>query len=349
MKSMSRTTQTKQVGAEVSPESGHWGQAMFRRLLDQAVLSELDRRHRAFVETLPPHLRSLARDRRTVIGKGPSSDLQTVAEIGLGLGIPWMFRDTFPGLTEEQWLDVGEAWLFLLMAIFLRDHMADDQVPASTEAKELWQRLMTKAGNVFRSLVGDDSSDFFWQRFEDYDKQVVSALQLEKDYRAWPGETYDLKKARQIGVGKGALYKAPTCAMAVLCGQVSSFPKLDESMDALAAGCQLYDDVTDWQEDLARGHYTYPLVQAIIHLKASAMPISPQTIEAEISKSTIREDALRQAKAWHQESLRAVDGIPCQDWIDLINNSLVDCISEHYRLILCRIAQAVKEKSGIVR
>jgi hypothetical protein len=339
MRSASWATQRDHPSAADLPGPGEWGRVMFRRMLDQATLSELDQRYQAFVRTLPPHLAQLAADRRTVEGRGPSGPLQTVAEIGLGLGIPWMFRDAFPGVKEAQMLDVGEAWLFLLVEIFLRDHLADGQVPAGPNAEALLQRLMTKTRNVFHALVGRQPA--FWQRFDRYEQQVLTALQLEADYRASPNETYSLEMTRQIGASKGALYKAPTCAMAVLCKDVPLFSKLEQSMNDLASGRQLYDDVIDWQEDLARGHYTYPLVQAIIRLKASAMTVMPQSIEAEISQSAILQHALRQARAWQQESLRAVDGIPCRDWIDMVDNCLVDCISEQYRLIICQVVRAL--------
>lgn len=334
MRSTRSVTQRLQTDTTRSPNSSDWGESLFRHIIDQAVLAELDRRYWAFVEALPSRLVQLAADRRTITGRGSSQRLQTVAEIEVGLTIPWTFREAFPRVNENQLLDVGEAWLFLLMAIFLRDHIADDQIPVNSDTNELLHRLMVKVRSIFVSLVGTQAA--FWQRFEQYEEQVTSALRLEAEYRTLPEATYDLKMARQIGIGKGALYKAPVCAMAVLSEELSSFVKVERSMNALAAGRQLFDDVTDWQEDLARGHYTYPLVQAIIRLEASSKPISQQDIEKEIFQSTIREDALRQARAWHQESLRAVDGIPCQDWVDLINNCLVDCISEHYRLTFYR-------------
>lgn len=349
----SRTTQGGQSAEDVLPKSAHWTQTMRLRLLDQAAQSELDRCYWAFVETLPPRLAQLATDQRTVAGRGPSDRFHTVAGIGVIVAIPWMFRDTFPHLKEEQLLNVGQAWTFLAAAAYLRDHMADGQVPAGPDAENLLEKLTTKARDVLRSLVNNQSA--FWQRFEQYEQRVVSALQLEAAYRRqivsalWSeaanrtlsNASYDLEMFRQIAIGKFTPIKVPICAMAALCEEMSSFPKLEGSVDAWAAGRQLYDDTVDWQEDLARGHYTYPLIQAINHLKKSRTPISQETIEEEMYKSTIREDALRQSKAWLQEALGAVEGTPCQGWVDFITACQGENIAEHCRLILCQIAKAL--------
>lgn len=320
---------------------------MIRHLLDQVALSKLDRRYWAFVEALPPHLAQLAADRRILAGEGPPIPLQTVAEMGVAISGPWAFRDTFPSLTEKLLFELGEACIFLMLSMVLRDHLADGQLAVSPDAVELQQRLMTKARDVFRSSVGN--RPIFWQRFEQYDQQVVSALQLEARYRALPDETYDLTTAWQIGVGKSALFKAIPYAMAVLCEAMSCFARLERSIDALAAGRQLLDDVVDWQEDLARGHYTYPLAQALSHLKDSAKEISPQAIEAVISDSTIMEDTLTQIRAWYHQALTAVDGILCQAWTDFVRYSIAECTWYHRWLIIYRIAEAAKEKGHMVQ
>jgi hypothetical protein len=320
---------------------------LIRHLLDQVPLPELNRRYRAFVEALPPHLAQLAADRRIAAGEGPSSPLQTVAEIGIAISGPWAFRDTFPSLTEEQLLDLGEAWIFLILFVVLRDHLADGQLPVSPDTVELQQRLMTEACGGFRSSVG--SRPIFWQRFKQYEQQVVSALQLEAHYRALPDKTYGLTAAWQIGAGKSALFKTIPCAMAVLCKAMPRLAPLELSIDALAAGRQLLDDVVDWQEDLARGHYTYPLTKALSHLREAGVEISPQAVKEKISDSTILEDTLTQVRAWYHQALTAVEGIPCQAWTDFVRHSIAECTWYHRWLIIYRIAEAAREKDHIIR
>jgi hypothetical protein len=123
---------------------------------------------------------------------------------------------------------------------------------------------------------------------------------------------------------------------------------LEHSIDALAAGRQLLDDVVDWQEDLARGHYTYPLIQALSQLGEAEVGILPKAIEAVISDSTILEDTLTQVRAWYHQALTAIDGIPCQAWSDFVRHSIAECTWYHRWLIIHRIAEAIKEKSHIV-
>lgn len=321
-------------------EGGAWMQVMLYQLLDQATLSELDRRYWTFVKKLPSCLAQLASDRRITVGEGPSMPLQAITGIGLSIGIPWMFHNTFPDLDEGQVLDIGESWLFLLLALLLRDYVADDQVPASSDVEELRRCFVAKGREVLSSFVGNRPS--FWPYLDRYEQQVVSALQLEAHYRTSPGEEYDLTIAWQIGAGKSALYKMIPCAMAVLSEAEIVLPALERSMDALAAASQLFDDISDWEEDLDRGHYTYPLAQAVNRLQRGETVPSPQAVAAEMANSTIREEALIQVRAWYEQALAAVEGIPCQGWTDLVQHGRADCLAFHRWLILYRIAEAVK-------
>jgi hypothetical protein len=315
------------------------------RPIHQSAISELDRRYQAFVETLPPRQLQLATDRKIAAGGDLSTPLKTVAELGVVISGPWIFRDTFPRLSEEQLLELGEAGVFLMLTVVLRDHLADGQLPATPDAVELQQRLMTKARHTFRSSVGNQP--IFWQRFEAYEQQVLSALQLEARYRASPGEAYDLRTAWLIGAGKSALAKAIPCAMAALCEAMPRLVPLEHSIDALAAGRQLLDDVVDWQEDLARGHYTFPLAQAVSRLEEVGEVISFQAIESIISNSTILEDALTQVRAWYHRALTKIERIPCQTWADFVNYSVAECTWYHRWLIIFRIAKAVREKTTL--
>lgn len=297
------------------------------------------------METLPPRQLQLATDRKTAAGGGLSTPLKTVAELGVAISGPWTFRDTFPGLSEEQLLELGEAGVFLMLTVVLRDHLADGQLPATSDAIELQQRLMAKARQTFHSSVG--SQPIFWQRFEAYEQQVLSALQLEACYRASSDEAYDLRTAWLIGAGKSALAKAIPCAMAALCEAMPRLAPLEHSIDALAAGRQLLDDVVDWQEDLARGHYTFPLAQAISRLGETGEDISSQAIESVISNSTILEDTLTHVRAWYRRALTKVESIPCQTWADFVNYSAAECTWYHRWLIIFRIAKAVRDKKAL--
>jgi hypothetical protein len=317
------------------------------RLLDQDALLELDRRYLAFVEALPPHLAQLAEDRRTLKGSGPSKPLQTVAEFRIHISGPWFFRDTFPNLTDEQLLDLGEGWIFLGAAMLLHDHLVDDQLPTRSHVAELQERLMARAKEIFHLLIGN--RPIFWQRFEQYKQQVASALQSELHYRALPQVTYELTAAWHIGVGKSALFKAIPWAMVVLSDAPSYFVPLEASIDAYMAGGQLMDDIADWREDLDRGHYTYPLAQATSHLHNLGTKVSPQAIETLLFSSTLLKDLLAQAQAWYRQALSMVNGVPCQGWIDFLNAALEECTWYHRWLIIYQIAEAAREKDHITR
>jgi hypothetical protein len=321
----------------------NWTRAMLHHAFDQAVLVELDHRYWSFIQSLPASQAHLATDLKTAAGMEPSTPLRTIAQFGSIISLPWGFYDTFPQLDQGQFLDVGEAWLFVMLAVLLRDNLIDGQVTASSDVVDLQQRFMARARDVLYSVVGDRSS--FWTRFEDYEHQVVSGLQLEAQYRTSPDRPYDITVARQIGSSKVALCKTIPCALTVLCDTMPLLPNLEFSLDAVAAGRQLLDDAIDWQEDLARGHYTYPLIQVIRQLSNSGREISPQIIAAEVVNSTIREDALRHARAWHQEALEAVANMSCAGWIELIKHSLEDCVSYHRELVFHRIVRELNRDS----
>lgn len=311
-------------------------------VFNRAVLSELNRRYQLFVESLPSRLATLATDPKTVIGEGSFVASQTVVEVSGLTPLPWAFCETFPKVDQQQLLSVGEAWLLFMIACFLRDHLADGQVASTPETLELHQRLMSQVHSLLDPLVGNNS--LFWRHFEQYEQEAEVALQLEEQYRSLPEKKYDLAIAWQIGAGKAAGLKMAPCALAVLSGNLSVLPALERSIDAFAAGRQLLDDVADWQEDLARGHVTYPLAQAISLLAVSGSHISPQAIESELLRSTIREEMLRQATAWHEQAIAAVDGISCQGWLEIVRGSLMECVQCHRWLIIVNIAQAIREQ-----
>jgi hypothetical protein len=315
---------------------GHW--------IDKATLSELDHRYRVFVEALPPRLVQLA-GTQTLQSDSPPWPLQTVAELGPMAVGPWVFRDTFPTLTEKQLLDLSESWIFIVSTMILQDDLADGQSPIGLDTVEVQRQLMDKAGDILRSLMGDHYA--FWQRFEQYKQQVKSALQLEVHYRASPQAIYDLATAWHIGAGKAALFKAIPWAMVVLSNDPSHFARLEASIDSVVAGRQLVDDAADWRGDLERGHVTYPLAQAISRLRDLNTEVSPKAIEALFLDSTILRDLLTQAKTWYCQALDAIDGIPCQGWIDFVNFLIEESTWYHRWLIIYQIAKAAGERDII--
>ncbi|MFN8494093.1 MAG: hypothetical protein U0350_41225 [Caldilineaceae bacterium] len=306
------------------------------------MLAELDRRYRRFVQELPSPLQTLASDRSLITGEEPATSLQSVASLGFSVIFPCLFKAGFPGLSAQKQMHIGEAWFFLLLALLLRDHIADNQVPKSQDVLLLQQRFMMQARQVFYLCVGEATD--FWTYFDNLNQQVIAALHQEAYHRRTPTAPYDQTNAWEIGVGKLALYKAVPWVMAANTGRWKDLTALETSLDALAAGRQLFDDVGDWQEDLLRGHYTYPLAQAMAHL-STAEAISSEMIAAVMLRSTIREDALRQATIWHKQALAAVENIPVQGWKELVNGSMNECIAYHRWLVLTRLGQQIKEKA----
>lgn len=309
--------------------------------MDQAAVSELDRRYRAFVETLPPCLVQLARNRSALEGTKFARPLQTVAEFGVQISGPWVLGAAFPDLTPKHLLDLGESWLYLAGVMLLDDHVIDGQLPATANVAEFRDRLMVQARDTLCSLVGERL--VFWQRFEHYQRQVTSALELEVHYRSLPQPPYDLAAAWYIGTGKSALFKTIPWAMVVLSNDPTHFARLEASLDAYAASGQLLDDVADWQEDLARGHCTYPLVQAGNRLRESGTNVSPQAITSLLWRSTLLTDLLTQAEVWYRQALAVVHDVPCPGWIDFLNAAIDEYHWYRRWLIIYQIARAVKE------
>ncbi len=327
-------------------EQHRWVDSLIGRWVDKATLSELDHRYRIFVKALPPRLVQFAGSQETLQGDSPPWPLRTVAELGPMAVGPWVFRDTFPTLTEEQLLDLSESWIFMVSAMILQDDLADGQSPIGQDAAEAQQRLMGKTGDILHALMGDHHA--FWQRFEQYKQQVKSALQLEAHYRASPQAIYDLAAAWHIGAGKAALFKAIPWAMVVLSDDPSYFARLEASIDSMSAGRQLVDDIADWRGDFERRHVTYPLAQAISRLHDLNTEVSPRAIEALFFDSTILRDLLTQAKTWYDQALDATDGIPCQGWMDFVNLLVEENAWYHRWLIIYWIAEAAREQGHII-
>jgi radical SAM protein with 4Fe4S-binding SPASM domain len=110
----------------------------------------------------------------------------------------------------------------------------------------------------YQSLFSADEP--FWRYFERYWTEYLDALAWEvrccrRPRRSDRGDA--IWRARKLSP-----IKICCAGMALLARRPEVLPGLEALIDELHAGWQLWDDLQDWEDDLSRGHWTWPLALA---------------------------------------------------------------------------------------
>jgi hypothetical protein len=311
-------------------------------LPDDVPLDELDKRYFAYTATLEPPLNELALDRRVFIGGGESRPITSLQEVHpyLVTCIPWFFNEAFPSVLESDLLDIAEAGALLILALYVQDHCLDGQLPSHPGLPLLHQWLHTAALRKFHALF--EASSPFWSHFDRYLHQYMAALLQETYNHCGQVTTYSLEEMWQIGVGKIALFKAVTTALALKASAEAEIPHLDAAIDAMAAALQLGDDIMDWKDDYRRQNYTLPLTQAIPAEQWPAPTLSVKEVDQRLGNALILETLSKRAIDWFEQALDAVAHLHCSHWVAFIEDRRA--VSESYRewLVAQRLIEIIE-------
>lgn len=313
-------------------------------LPNDVPLGELDKRYFAYVATLEPPLNELALDRRVFVGGGEPRPMVSLQETHphLVTCIPWFFNEAFPSVLESDLLDIAEAGVLLILALFVQDHCLDGQLPSHPGLPLLHQRLHTASLRKFHTLF--EASSPFWSHFDHYLNQYMAALLQEACSHCGQVTTYSLEKMWQIGVGKIAPLKTVTTALALRAGAEAEIPNLDAAIDAMAASFQLGDDIMDWKDDYRRQNYTLPLTQAIPVEQWPIPTLSMKEVDQRLKNALILETLSKQAIDWLEQALNAVAHLYCPHWVAFIEERRA--VSESHRewLVAQRLIEIIEGK-----
>lgn len=293
-------------------------------------LACLDKRYFRFVATLPASFQRLACNPQLFTGKEAAQPFQSLRELHpLITSIPWLFADAFPAVSEAALLDIGEAGMYLSLAMLIQDYDLDGQLPTDVRIRLLQQRLHTTALLKFQRLFSQQAD--FWSCFEQYLSQYQQALVDEQTHHHQVS-AYSTESMLAIGSGKVALFKAITTALALKGHRTDCIPQLNTALDRLTAALQLGDDIEDWADDYQAQNYTFPLTQVIPPSQWPHPTLSTAEIKDRFQKTVILERLLQQVQTWFQQALDATAGLSCSQWVTLVEHCLN--LSQNYHRAL---------------
>ena len=172
---------------------------------------------------------------------------------------PYLFEEAFPTVPEEQLDRFAVAARLYASSIFLHDKLFDDDTAAASTAHLApvnALRILAMQYEAYRQLHElFPSASRFWQEFRRYLNHFARAGVQEQTFiaggRAWrelsEGMALDMAK------GKNGVARATIAGLAALQGEWTALEPLTGALDGYSAARQLYDDLSDWKDDLDAG------------------------------------------------------------------------------------------------
>lgn len=175
---------------------------------------------------------------------------------------PYLFSDEFPDVPLKTMNEISKASILCVDYILYYDRLMDlqnnidrDIIFQKTYIHEYYIKILIR-------LFGNDKN--FWNHYERYFDEYVSAVQKEQDEHFGKLSDYTYEDFKMIACGKSALAKFPVAALACLTNKESVLKELEEALDLFAQAFQLYDDLKDWKDDLLEKRYSWMLSKIII-------------------------------------------------------------------------------------
>jgi squalene-hopene/tetraprenyl-beta-curcumene cyclase len=245
---------------------------------------------------------------------------------------PFLFADEFPLVPLQDVRKIAVAGCFYMEHLLMQDKLIDGHEISDGPSRcrfSLKSALYHEESiAILQSLFVPESP--FWCCLEEYHKEFARAVFVEATKHVGRMSPYPLKELWQIAMGKSALAKAATAALALLAHEEEKIAPLALTQDWAAVGLQLHDDLKDWKTDYQRGHYSYVLTRAIFEggfeeEVASGDRPDIDAIGRTLYYSGLADAVLDEVDHAYQEALRNVIDMNCPHWVDYIRLLLRQC------------------------
>jgi len=238
-------------------------------------------------------------------------------------GYPFLFRDAFPAVTDEQASTLAVAGVFYLNHLCLVDDIVDSRTIPAPQQLFLSSLLHEEAILQLGSLLPHGSP--FWAELSSYHREFAAAMLREQTHHTAKLLPYSAAEVYQIAKGKAALSKMTTTALAHLAQQPEKMIPFAASQDCFNAARQLYDDVKDWKEDYLSQRYSSLITAPLLELRPDqegepADGISTVDLSAQLHAGGHIEAALTQSARWCEEALAHVAPYSVNGWVRLVQS-----------------------------
>ena len=165
---------------------------------------------------------------------------------------PYLFLPVFPLLKPKDIRPLALAGRLFSSSVIASDNILDRSAPKESLGFKLMQTQAAQfeAYHILHDIFPPTA--VFWDRFREYLSDFSRAYLLEQSFapkgRSW--QEFSEDTALTIISGKTGIAKATIAGLAELAQDESQFRPLIESVENFYIACQMFDDLTDWKEDL---------------------------------------------------------------------------------------------------
>lgn len=241
-------------------------------LLDNTVVLRSHGDYRAALEQLlTPHI------------SGSSQQINVALPVRATSYLPVLLADAY-GITDESMIrDVSLAHHYTNHFAHLIDFQTDEAIVYDPTLLHISILVHAKATAIYGQL--SHPGDQFWWRWEQYLNESSVAersLWRHRDVMV-PYHEVDLHHMGQ----KSALLKTTAAIYASVTDNWNSLDQLELGLNKAFLAVQLLDDLFDWESDLSRGIYSYPLWLASSGSSLNPMAIGTELLLGHIAESVI--------------------------------------------------------------
>ncbi|UCF62017.1 MAG: hypothetical protein JSV37_04835 [Anaerolineaceae bacterium] len=271
-----------------------------------------------FATQLPSPLDSLAQLNSTYEGDKEERPFESLRGLNPVLvGTPWLFWDTFEGLSDQIFLLIAEAGMYYVLASIVMDHILDGQAKP-IEAMALFHQVLYERG-VTKYRMTFSSSSSFWGHFERLASDHLAGLSEEFVLQSEP-QLIDRAALIKMAHGKVSPIVTTIVGLAEALDRTALIDPIETSLKHIAIASQLLDDIGDWKHDLQVGHMTYYL-SCLAHNNSLLLtdPSSLEECQRKIDDEWLDVGQMGEVIEWLERSLEAVREVGCSIWIDYVN------------------------------
>lgn len=195
----------------------------------------------------------------------------------------YYFLPAFPSLTPEDIRPLSVFGRLFANSIFVHDHLADREA-APRDVATTTLRIMAMQLEAYHVLHGVfPPGARFWGRLRGYIAEYGAAcleeLSFAADGRPWREYTEEL--ALRVAAGKSGPSRAILAGLAELAGDEDRLGPLVDALSHYNVACQMWDDLTDWKDDLVHGTPSLLLARAFPDRTGK---LAPEALRAETGK-----------------------------------------------------------------
>jgi len=243
---------------------------------------------------------------------------------------PFLFHGAFPEVPRETVRELAVADRLFTEHLLHYDRTLDrpaDAYPGLLFLSQLEQAFSLR--RLYRLLPPENS---FWKFFFRCHEESWRSVQEE-----WLGQCHgqgpaSLSRCLDLAMGKTALLKPCTVALAFLAGRSHDQAWISRALDYHHAGLVLLDDLEDWKEDFLRGNHTF-LLTRVFHRaglqksieRGDAIP--PAKIGNLLYREGEAERQLRRAEVCFRKALRTPEPYTLPLWKTMNQRYMARCRS----------------------